>query len=222
MKIRIALADDHPVLLSGIKHELAGIHTLDVVGTAGNSEALVELLDGTPCDVLVTDYAMPGGAVGDGLTLLGLLRRRYPDLKIIVFTTVENPAIIQEIVKLGVASVLNKSHDTGHLISAIHAAYAGATYLLPSARGQARPQPVPTADVRLQTLTAREMEVLRLFVSGMSINEIAAQLNRTKQTISALKIRAMRKLGIGRDADLFSFAYETGLTIAAAKPKPDA
>ena len=114
------------------------------------------------------------------------------------------------------------NQDTGHLISAIHAVYAGATYVLPGSRTQERPQPAHTGDARTQALTMREMEVVRLFVSGMSINEIAAQLNRTKQTISARKSRAMRKLGVERDADLFSFAYETGLAAATAKLGPDA
>jgi two-component system capsular synthesis response regulator RcsB len=64
------------------------------------------------------------------------------------------------------------------------------------------------------------LEVVRLYVSGASINEIAEQLNRSKQTISTQKTSAMRKLGIERDADLFRFAYETG--IAAASDGPSA
>ncbi|VTR32784.1 Capsular synthesis regulator component B [Serratia fonticola] len=61
-------------------------------------------------------------------------------------------------------------------------------------------------------LTRREAEVIRLYVSGMSVNDIASQLKRTKQTISSQKTSAMRKLQISRDADLFRFAFETGLT----------
>jgi len=59
------------------------------------------LLETVPCDVLVADYSMPNGAYGDGITLLSYLRRRYPDLKIVVFTMVDNPAIVREVARLG-------------------------------------------------------------------------------------------------------------------------
>ncbi|MFL9966524.1 response regulator transcription factor [Paraburkholderia sediminicola] len=222
MKIRLILADDHPALLSGIKHDLSALPTLDVVGTAANSGEIVKLLNAVACDVLITDYAMPGGEYGDGITLLTYLRRTYPKLRIVVFTTIENSAITQEIAKLGVHAVLSKSQDTGHLISAVHAVYAGATYFRSTSRGEgALPEPTATGDARTRKLSPREMEVVRMFVSGLSINEIAERLHRTKQTISSQKNRAMRKLGIDRDADLFRFAYETGLEVATDAPKPD-
>ncbi|MCC8397576.1 response regulator transcription factor [Paraburkholderia sp. MMS20-SJTR3] len=214
MKIRIVLADDHPVLLSGIKHELSVLPTLEIVGTASESGELIALLKAAKCDVCVTDYAMPGGEYGDGMTLLSYLRRTWPALKIVVFTTIENSAIVNEIAKLGVQSVLGKSHDTGHLISAIHAVYAGATYFRTASSGSENETPAGSStNSRKQTLTNREMEVVRLFVSGLSINEIAQRMHRTKQTISSQKTRAMRKLGIDRDADLYRFAFETGIDV---------
>ena len=223
MKIRLVLADDHPALISGIKHDLSIVPTLEVMGTAGDSGELVKVLEGVTCDVLITDYAMPGGEYGDGLTLLSYLRRTYPALKIVVFTTIENPAIAREMSKLGVHSVLSKAHDTSHLISAIHAVYAGATYFRSTSRepdDAIAAHPVSN-NVRVQALSSRETEVIRLFVSGMSVNEIADRLHRTKQTISAQKTRAMRKLGIDRDADLFRFAYEAGFGIATDGQRTD-
>jgi len=224
MKIRLALADDHPALLSGIKHDLAGVPTLDIVGEAADSGELVKILQSHPCDVLITDYAMPGGEYGDGLTLLSYLRRTWPALKIVVFTMIENPAITREIAKLGVQSVLSKAHDTSHLISAVHAVYAGATYFRASPREteDTAPDLALARNPRALALSTRETEVIRLFVSGMSVNEIADQLHRTKQTISAQKTRAMRKLGIERDADLFRFAFEAGLGVATDGPRQDA
>ncbi|MFM0043889.1 response regulator transcription factor [Paraburkholderia sediminicola] len=219
-KIRLVLADDHPTLIAGIRYALADIPTIDIVGTARNSTEILELLSRVRCDILVTDYAMPGGEYGDGLTLLSFLRRRFSDLKIIVFTTVDNPAMIREITQLGIASVVNKVDDAAHLVSAIHAVYAGATYVSPAANREPLQNRVRTASTQTTVkLTPREAEVVRLYVSGMSVNEIADQLHRTKQTVSSQKSSAMRKLGIERDADLFRFAYETGLA-AAAEPKP--
>lgn len=215
MKIHVLLADDHPALLSGIKHELDSVPSIAVEGVARDSGQLVQLLSRTPCDVLVTDYAMPGGAHGDGITFISYLRRHYPDLKIVVFTTLDNPAIMQELSRLGVHSVLGKAQETNQLISAIHAVYAGARYFPSELHGGAALS-TSTKTLRIgPDLTKRELEVVRLYVSGMSVNEIAAQLSRSKQTISSQKASAMRKLGIEREADLFRFAFETGITVSS-------
>jgi two-component system capsular synthesis response regulator RcsB len=221
VKIRVALADDHPAVLSGLKHDLHNVPTIEIIGTASDSGELVTLLNTNPCDVVVTDYAMPGGKYGDGLALLAYLRRTYPALRIVVFTMIENASLAREIAKIGAQAVLSKSFDTGHLISAVHAVYAGATYFRTSPRenDQLGNDFPAVAGSKASTLSRREMEVVRLFVSGLSVNEIAERLHRTKQTISAQKCRAMRKLGIARDADLFQFAYETGLIAAAHTPK---
>jgi len=213
MKIHVLLADDHPALLAGIKHELDCIPSIAIQGVARDSGQLVELLNSAPCDVLVTDYAMPGGAHGDGIMFISYLRRHFPDVKIVVFTTLDNPAIVQELSKLGVHSVLSKAHETSQLISAIHAVYAGARYFPSEGIGASAASTKPRSAG--PDLTKRELEVVRLYVSGMSVNEIAAHLSRSKQTISSQKASAMRKLGIEREADLFRFAFETGITVTS-------
>lgn len=218
MKIRLLLADDHPALLSGLTHELRTVPTLEIMGTAPNSSVLVELLQNTTCDVLVTDYTMPGGKHGDGIGLLSYVRRVYPQVRIVVFTTMDNPALTQELARLGVNAVLSKTQHTNQLISAIHAVYAGSNYF-PSENlvtGQVGITQDPSSNL---ALTKREFEVVRLYASGLSVNEIAEQLHRTKQTISSQKASAMRKLGITRDADLFRFAFESGMTASASSPQ---
>ncbi|PVZ77805.1 DNA-binding response regulator [Serratia sp. S1B] len=213
MNINIVIADDHPAILSGIVYELSTIRTLNIVGKAKNSTEILDVLKKVNCDVLITDYVMPKGVAGDGMSMLSFLRRHHPDLKIIVFTIIDNPAIVTEILRLGVGSVLNKAEDTGHLISAIHAVYAGATYISPHFKSVA--QELGGGDIPKSInnkLTKREAEVIRLYVSGLSVNDIASHLKRTKQTVSSQKASAMRKLQISRDADLFRFAFETGLT----------
>ncbi|MFH5255805.1 response regulator [Burkholderia semiarida] len=221
MKIRLIIADDHPVLLLGVQHTLSDIPTISVVGLAQNSTELVELLERTPCNVLLTDYAMPGGEYGDGLSMLAFLRRRFPLLKIIVLTAGVSSGIVAELAKLGIQSVLNKVDDIGHLISAIHTVFAGAPYYSPGAQNTEPTAPsvyTPTASHGAK-LTKREAEVIRLYVSGMSINEIASQMRRTKQTVSAQKQKAMRKLGIERDADLFRVAFEMGFGAAVPESR---
>jgi two-component system, NarL family, captular synthesis response regulator RcsB len=123
MRIRLILADDHPVLIAGVKYVLDRIHTLEIVGTACDSTGIVDLLSRVSCDVLITDFSMPDGEYGDGMAMLSFLRRHHPNLKIIVFTTIDNSTIVAEMHKIGVHSVVNKSNDIGDLISAIHAAH---------------------------------------------------------------------------------------------------
>lgn len=90
--IRVLIADDHPVVVNGIRRELEGDIGLDIVGTVHSSTELLRLLGSTPCDVLVTDYSMPGGQFGDGLPMLQMLRRRYPAVRIVVITMLDNLA----------------------------------------------------------------------------------------------------------------------------------
>ena len=219
MRINVVLADDHPALVAGVKYALDSIETIAVTGTARNSSEIVQLLDTVPCDVLVADYAMPHGAYGDGIALFSYLRRRYPELKIVVFSSVDNSAITRELARLGVHSYVNKSDNTSQLVLAIHAVYAHAVYFpgedvrqhLPAHAGSGKP------GARAE-LSKREVEVIRLYVSGLSIGEIAKKVNRSKQTISSQKVTAMRKLGIVRDAELFRYAWETGLGGVGSTP----
>jgi two-component system capsular synthesis response regulator RcsB len=136
-------------------------------------------------------------------------------MKVVVLTTIDNPALLKEIAKTGVQGLLSKIDEVDHLIAATHAVYAGANYQSPSVREKLAVQASSARTV--EAMTTKEAEVIRLYVSGLSISEIAAQLNRAKQTVSAQKGSAMRKLGIERDADLFQYAYETGLVATGPK-----
>lgn len=210
--IRVAIADDHPALLIGIKLELATSPMLELVGSASNSTQLISILDQYPCDVLVTDYVMPGGQFGDGTTLLAFIRRRYPKLQIVVFTMLDNPAIIRDLLRHGIRCILSKADPTQHIVQAIQAAYADKSYFSPTANEIVQRLEIDPNEIgRLQELTKRESEVIRLYVSGLTVNQIAEQLNRSKKTISTQKQRAMEKLGVVREPDLIKYAMEIGL-----------
>ena len=187
---------------------------MQVVGTASNSTEIVDLLARMPCDILITDYAMPGGQFGDGISLLSFLRRRFPALNIIVFTMLDNPAITREMSNLGIKAVLSKGDDLHHRIAAIEAVKRGAAYFSPGTLASGTRADQSGAS----TLTKRETEVVRLFVAGSTVKEISEQLHRSKQTVSAQKISAMRKLGVERDADLFRCAQELGFATISNYP----
>src|ERR1700722_18634432 len=92
--ILVTLADNHPVILDGVTHGLAKHRSISVVGAARNSTELIETLDRCSSDVVVSDYFMPGSDYGDGLILFSLIRQRYPNIKIVVFRVMDNPAAL--------------------------------------------------------------------------------------------------------------------------------
>ncbi|TWC71705.1 LuxR family two component transcriptional regulator [Herbaspirillum sp. SJZ099] len=217
--VRLVVADDHPAVLVGTQHILGTAGTITVLGAARNSTELIALLDSQACDVLVTDYAMPGGEYGDGIALFDFLGRRYPSLKLIVMTMMDNPAVLRTLLAHGVRCILSKSDDPSHLIPAVHVAFSDGTYFSPSIAEMMR-HPGEKEPLARPGLTARELDIVRLYVSGLTVNEIAERLHRSKQTVSSQKSSAMKKLGIERDADLFKYAIETGLLSSSAPPAP--
>ncbi|OMG70843.1 DNA-binding response regulator [Burkholderia ubonensis] len=209
--IDVVLADDHPGMIVGITHELSVFGTIRVRGCAHNSTELIELLESTPCDVIVSDYAMPAGKYGDGIQLFEFIGRRFPHVRLVVLTMFDNAAILGALDDLGVHGIVSKSDAVSHVAPAIHVAYSGSTFRSPTVAavlaGRAMPRNRDAGPVKL---SPREAEVVRLFVSGMRIDEIAEQLKRSKKTISTQKSRAMAKLGLSRDTDLVRYALEQG------------
>ncbi|KVD47575.1 LuxR family transcriptional regulator [Burkholderia sp. ABCPW 11] len=203
--VRVMVADDHPASALGMSQALAGSSTIKLLGTVSNSTDLVAMLDEQQSDVLVVDYVMPGGKYGDGLALLSFLQRRYPALHLVTITMIDNPSVLHAIQRQGVGCILSKSDAISHLVGAVHAAYIGANYLSPFFK-QLLEGTETSAGTR--ALTAREIEVVRLYGAGLTVGEIAVQLHRSKQTISSQKSSAMKKLGIVRDADLIRYASE--------------
>lgn len=205
--IRVVIADDHPTVLIGLEQILSTVDSIELVGLCRNSTELVETLQRTPCDVVVSDYAMPPGEFGDGLALFRFLQRRFPDVGLVALTMMDSPALIRALAAQRVSSVLSKSDAIGHIITAIHASFVRGKYMSPSIAAILSDSKRDTGSSP-SDLSPREAEVVRLFVAGRSVGDIAAHLNRSKQTVSAQKRSAMRKFGATTDAELVRFALE--------------
>lgn len=203
--IRVIVADDHPAVALGISYELGLDPAIDVIGCAKNSTSLIAQLDAQPCDVVVSDYTMPGGKYGDGLALFALLRRRYPDLRIAVLTMIDTPTLIRALLGHDKVCVLSKSDPTSHIVNAVHAVYRGKTYYSPKIQGMIVNE---SSTIGSLQLTRREAEIVRLLCAGATVTEIAQQSHRSVQTVSSQKRNAMKKLGIERDADLILYGAD--------------
>ncbi|ETK20170.1 LuxR family DNA-binding response regulator [Pseudomonas sp. FH4] len=211
--MRIIIADDHPIFLIGLRAVLERDAQVRIVGEANSPQALTALLQHCPCDVLVTDFMMPAEPQADGLRLIEHLRRHYPDLPIVVVTMLNNAGLFHSILELGVMGLLSKASLADELPDAIAQVRQQRPYVARTIN-QALALAGQVGADRLhsqQQLSPRELEVIRLLAGGKTVGEIAAHLNRSKQTVSAQKVSAMRKLGLISDAALFIYVQEHGL-----------
>ena len=212
MTIRVVLADDHPIVLLGSRMLIEQGGTT-VVGEARNPQELLLILSSTECDVLVTDFAMPGEGHADGLAMLGLIRRKYPELPIVVLTNMSNIGVLRSILGEGVRGIVEKGAEMGELPVAIRSAAKDTVYLSDKLRRNLEEQGFTAKEsTTAARLTAREMEVVRMLASGLSPTEVSQALHRTVKTVSWTKISAKRKLGLKSDAELYEYARSHQLT----------
>ncbi|TCV92048.1 LuxR family two component transcriptional regulator [Luteibacter rhizovicinus] len=211
MALRVIIADDHPVVLMGTRAALEAGGEFEVVGEAANGDQLIDMLANRPCDILVTDFSMPGGRHGDGLSLIDLVRRRFPRLPIVVLTMVNNMAVLQAMRQRGAQGLCDKRSPLKEVPVAVRHVAQGRLYLSESIRAQFEEHGLHHSSDDELRLSAREIEVVRMYVGGMSISQIADRLNRSVKTVSRQKRDAMRKLGVDHDSRLSEYARERGI-----------
>ncbi|MFM0205466.1 response regulator transcription factor [Paraburkholderia fungorum] len=214
MNLRVILADDHPFVLLGVRAALEMHAGVTIVGEAATPTSLIQLLQDTPCDVLVTDLTMPeaSGAVEDGLDLVRRIRCAWPLLRIVVMTAVTNTAILRAIVSDGAVSTLSKMETMEELWKAIEASRTGDVYVGRSIIGAlAQPQDEACGSPLVSCLSRRQVEVVRMSVGGQSISEIAVALGCHRRTVSRQKREAMAKLGVTNDPGLFAYVRAYGV-----------
>jgi len=207
--MRVVIADDHSVVRVGLRILINASRRCVIVGEADSVDNLMNLLSSTPCELLITDFSMPGGQQADGLKMLSTIQRHYPTLPIILVTMFTSVVTARAALAQGVMGIVAKTASATELPLAINAVQEGRRYLSKSLR-------TLLANTRDQfhesPLSAKEHEVVRMLASGMTVSEIAAHFNRSVSTISKQKKMAMLRLGISTDVDLFSYARDSGMT----------
>lgn len=213
MRLRIIIADDHPVVRMGARMVIETSGVGDVVAEASSTDELIDVLAAQPCDVLVTDFSMPGGQQADGFALVEVLRRRFPEVPILLLSMASNLGILRMVASAGVLGLVDKGSSLDELPLAIQTVHRGAPYI--SRILKERIAEVGTAEVTgdaMKPPSPREMEVLRLLASGLTVTQIAEQLHRSITTISRQKGDVMRKLGLKNDAELFEYLRSDGFS----------
>ncbi len=193
--IRVAVVDDHELVRSGICNALSQSQDISVVGEAGDGVAALELLEREPVDIMVLDLNMPRM---DGFTCLDNVRRRWPELPVIILTVDEDPEVAVEVLRRGAAAYVPKfvrPSDLGALVRQV----AGGSILVGGNRlaeviGNTE-RPAPSSH-SAYGLTQRELEVLALVAQGKSNSEIAAALFITTKTVKYHLTTIFSKLGV--------------------------
>lgn len=212
----VIVADDHPIVRIATKQLLETHPGVHVVATLASGRELLDALERTRAALIVTDFTMQQAHPDeDGLRLIARLKRLYPTTPVVVFTMTTNGAILHQLCRLGAAGVVGKGEDIetlGRVCARLLAGDRGPV-LSPGVAArlaQASGEP-PSGTGGSPQLTAKELEVVRLFASGHALTDIARQLNRSLTTIATQKRSAMHKLRVGSNADLVAYARDRGL-----------
>ncbi|WP_405801330.1 response regulator [Streptomyces sp. NBC_01506] len=211
--VRVVLADDQPLIRSGLRVLIADHPDLDVVGEAGTGAQAVQLVRELRPDVVVMDIRMPGM---DGIEATGLITAGAGSARVVVLTTFDDDEYVYAALRAGASGFLIKDMSLEGILSAIRVVAAGEALIAPSVTRRlieefaARPEPAPPARA-VTGITGREREVLVLVGRGMSNTEIAGQLVISVATAKAHVARLFSKLDARDRVQLVIMAYEMGL-----------
>ena len=210
MPSRVLLADDHSVVLQGLRRILER-PGFEVVGAVENGRALVEAEATLSPDVIVADISMP---LLNGIEALRQIRKQNPKAKVIFLSMHPEAIYAVEAIKAGARGYLIKSADDEELILAIEKVLAGEVYVTPSLEQPVLNRlraPRMSARVTADALTERQREVLQLLAEGKQTREIANILNVSTRTVEFHKYRVMETLGIRTVAGLAAYAAKHGI-----------
>lgn len=207
--IKIAIADDHPMVIQGIKQMLDPFNDIMVESMYSDGNHLLEGLNHKQPHVLLLDLQMPG-IKGDEIALK--IQKNYSDVKIIAVTNFDSQLYIQNMFRNGAHGYLLKTTDQQTLAEAIRTVNAGSFFIEPCLREKARQAMLKNDKskyLRL-SLTLREVEIVRLLLKGMSNKEIAAELFISYHTMRNHRARIFLKFDVSTMGELVKKAIESG------------
>ncbi|WP_229514673.1 response regulator transcription factor [Paraburkholderia terrae] len=210
---RIAIADDHPVIRYAVISALTGIPGFIVDAAVKSGKELLQLLSEGTWDLIITDLTM-GTAQDDidGLDLIARLRKRYPDIPVVVFTMLVSDDVLIRVSRSGVAGIVDKREGIEEFcIAAREVMQHRRPYFSAKIRARLHRPDGNGTNGGKSVLTKKEMNVIRLFASGASLTEIARQVNRSVSTVATQKSTAMKKLHLETNADLVKYSQVNGL-----------
>jgi len=206
MNIKVTIADDHPIVVEGLYKLLETVPQIEVVGTYGSGSSLLEGIKETSPDVLLLDLHFPDV---HGKELASIISQQYPQIRILILSSVDNPYEVREVMEKGCAGYLQKNVQPTILVEAIKQVYAGQTYIEPSMKEQLLHSLFSPKKETLK-LTQREKDILKLVAAGKTSVEIAEQLFLSYRTIQNNRATLYEKFGVHNTAELMKVALQLG------------
>lgn len=209
LRPRVLLADDHRLVAEGLKSLLTP--EFELVGVVADGRALIAAAKRLRPDVIVADITMPQL---NGIDALAALKRDNPEVRVVLLTMHQDVAYARRALEAGAVGYVLKHAAPAELITAIHAALSGKTYITPALAGelfQAIQQGPPAVRDPAAKLTPRQREILQLLAEGRSAKEIAEILAISARTVEFHKYQMMETLGLRHSAELLHFAIKHGI-----------
>lgn len=210
--MRVAIADDHPLITSSLKTTLLNTGYIDVCGTYASGAALIQGLDQMLPDILLLDYHLPDQ---NGAQLARYITYHYPSVKILALTGFEKPDLAKEMLESGCMGYLLKSSATTDMIlKAIEQVHSGLLYIDRYVRdtyASSIRSKEGSKDEQKPKLTHRELEILKEIACERSSQEIADKLYISKRTVDTHRNSIMVKSGARNTAGMIKFAMELKL-----------
>jgi DNA-binding NarL/FixJ family response regulator len=210
MTYSILITDDHGVIRDGLRALLSSEHDLQVVGEASNSEQAIKLTEQLRPDIVLMDISMPGE---NGIEATRKICKEFPKTRVLILTVHEEKELLEEALRSGASGYILKQAVKSELINAIHAVARGDLYVHSSvARAfiSLANTEKPQEKTEL-TLTAREVEILKLLAQGYTNGQIARLLEISVRTVEFHRSNLMEKLNIGSRVEMVRYAAEHGL-----------
>jgi len=210
---RIIIADDHVLFRQGLKSLLGAKSDLEVVGEAADGLQLLDLLDRSLPDIILLDISMPNLR---GIEAVHEIKRAYPRVKILILTMHKDKQYLEQAISAGARGYLLKEDTDTELFTAIEKIKRGRIYVSPNLLEELTEDWVLTlhdesnASLKIEQLTVREKEVLKLIAEGKGSKEIAALLFISARTVERHRANIMQKLGAKKTADLVKHAIQKG------------
>jgi len=214
---KILMADDHQILLDGMKAILDGDKKYKIVGEAHNGEEVLEILSDTEVDVLIMDINMPKM---DGIEALKEIQKLNTDLKIIILSSYDDLRLIKEVLKAGAMGYVTKNSAAEHIVTAINTVLNDEQFFDSDIQkkiigafptGKSKKAERTQEGVLPVSLTGREQEILRLIALEYSSREIADQLFISINTVETHRKNLIRKLNVRNSIGLAKIALQYGL-----------
>lgn len=208
-KIKVIIADDHPIVREGLEQVISSTPDLVVAGEAEDGEELLEKIRKLDLDVVVLDVDMPKK---DGWEVIVHLNVEYPKLPVIILSGFSEDDFAVQFLKAGAAGYLNKVHALTEIAEAIRKVARGGKYISPNiAEKLALDLDKNTAQKPHETLSPREFQIFFMISSGKSVKEISEELSLTVPTISSYRARMLEKMGLESNAMVVNYAFRNGI-----------